>query len=95
MMFHNYFLIFCSGNTKCSSESENCSHPTFFQKVVIKGLEVQWQGRRMKMGHEEGRYFCSISLLKVQILPIFLTCFSLKKESILFIPLLSTLAKAF
>ena len=26
---------------KCLSESENCPHPIFFQKVVMKGSEVQ------------------------------------------------------
>ena len=33
----------------------------------------------MKEGHEEGRYFCSISLSKVQIFPIFLNMFYTKK----------------
>ena len=69
MMFPNYFshIQETQNSKKCLSESENCPHPIFFQKVIIKGSEVQQQGGRMKVGHEEGRYFCSISLSTVQI----------------------------
>ena len=42
---------------KCSSKSENSPQPTFFQKMVIKGSEVQWHGGRIKVGHEEGNFF--------------------------------------
>ena len=60
---------------KCSSKSENSPQPTFFQKVVIKGSEVQWHGGRIKVGHVEGTFFCSISFSKIQIFPILLSCF--------------------
>lgn len=72
LLSHIFFQETQNSNPKkCSSESENRSHPTFFQKVVTKGSEVWWQGGRMKLEHEESRYFRSISLSKVQIIPIF------------------------
>ena len=77
MMFHNYFshIQETQNSKKCLSESENCPHPIFFQKVVIKGSEIQWHGGRIKVGHVEGTFFCSISFSKIQIFPILLSCF--------------------
>ena len=42
-LFANYFshIQETQNSKKCLSESENCPHPIFFQKVVIKGSEVQ------------------------------------------------------
>ena len=55
---------------KCSSKSENSPQPTFFQKMIINDSEVQWHGRRIKVGHIEGKFFCWISFSKIQIFPI-------------------------
>ena len=60
---------------KCSSKSENSPQPIFFQKMVIKGSEVQWHGGRIKVGHVEGNFFLLNFIFKDSNLSNSLSCF--------------------